>query len=410
MRGRALAGMLVLLGPAVAARAAPPSPRQPVVLGVAIPVEDPTGRALAPMHAALRRAERKVGQARLLFFGASHVAADIFTGEVRRLLQTRFGDAGHGFVLPAKPWRSYRHADVNIESSRGWEPYRVRWDRRERACYGPAGVSVAASSPEEYGAVRTTTDNLHGRQVGRFDLFYWLQPAGGTLQVTLDDLPPRLLPTRGEPARPRLTTFEVVDGPHRLEVRPVGDGEVRLFGVAMERDVPGVIVDSLGINGARASYQLAWDEGCLREHLWRRRPDLVVLAYGTNEAGDTRPIPEVEARLRAVVGRVRSAVPAAACLLIGPSDRPVRLEDGSYARRLRTAEVVGAQRRVALTLGCGFFDLVAFMGGEMSMVRWAAHAPPYGAPDHVHLTRRGYERLGAVLTRALLAGYDVSSR
>ena len=71
-----------------------------------------------------------------------------------------------------------------------------------------------------------------------------------------------------------------------------------------------------------------------------------------------------------------------------------------------TAQLIQAQHRVAVEMGCGFFDLVAFMGGPLSMVTWASAEPAYGSQDHVHFTRTGYERLGNVLLDALLEGFD----
>ena len=60
----------------------------------------------------------------------------------------------------------------------------------------------------------------------------------------------------------------------------------RIFGMSLERNNPGVVIDTLGIPGARASTQLLWNEALQREHMQRRKPNLVVLAYGTNETGD----------------------------------------------------------------------------------------------------------------------------
>jgi len=47
-------------------------------------------RAFTP-HCTRREQPR---QARIVFYGASHVAADIYTEVVRTRLQTRFGEAG----------------------------------------------------------------------------------------------------------------------------------------------------------------------------------------------------------------------------------------------------------------------------------------------------------------------------
>lgn len=388
--------------PGASAAGAPPAAR----LGIPLSIEDPSGRALDPLHAALRQAELGAGQARIVFYGASHVASDLFTGHVRRALQKQFGDAGHGFVMPARPWPRYRHADVNLESSLGWETRRIRSGNREPGCYGLAGMSVAASDASQFGAVWTTHDNPVGRRADLFELFYWRQPGGGTLDVLLDAEPARQLSTESTFDSLGYARFHAEDGPHRLEVRPRGDGEVRLFGLAVERRAPGVIVDTLGINGARAAAQLYWDEGCTTSLLRFRRPNLVVLAYGTNESGDSGPIERYAGSLRRVVGRVRTAVPEAACLLVGPSDLPARLGRRGWQLRPRNVAVNEVQRAVSTELGCGFFDVIAFMGGPGSMARWSVHRPPYGAPDRVHFTRLGYRRLGEVLTAALLEGYE----
>jgi lysophospholipase L1-like esterase len=376
------------------------------VPGLPIAVEDRDGQSLASFHAALRRAERGAGQARLVFFGASHVASDLFTGHIRQELQRRFGDAGHGLVLPAHPWRTYRHRGIELESSRrDWQSEKVRVGTSEPEPFGIHGVYVESSRAGAWGRLRTADSGV-GTTASLFDVYYQSRPDGGAFDVVVDGRVVQTVSTRADAVGAGYATYHLPDEQHELELRVRGDGAVRFFGVAVERDTPGVLVDTLGINGARARYQLMWDETLHREQLERRRPDLVVLAYGTNESGDDAPIERYEEELRAVVARVRETVPNASCLLVGPSDRPVRRPDGTYEDRARTAQIVEVQHRVALESGCGFFDLVAFTGGPLSMVQWAAHEPPYAAPDHVHYTRRGYERLGEVMLGALLDGYD----
>ena len=384
--------------------AAEPAPA--VAPAPTVRIEDPSGRALAAFHEALRRARARKAQVRLLFFGASHTASDIYTGVIRRELQRRFGDAGHGFVMPARPWTQYRHEDIGVESTNTWHTDRVgKPDDRADGWYGLAGMSVSSASRKDYGRIRTVKNGPVGRRVGRFELFYLKQPSGGTLAIRVDGRRVRRVRTASDRFELGYETIRVRDRGHTFEVRPEGDGEVRLFGVVLERSVPGVVVDTLGIPGARARDILAWNPDVWREHLQRRKPDLVVLAYGTNESGDDEvPIAQYEAELREVLRRLRAAVPEASCLLIGPSDRPIRFADGTLAPRPRTEQIAEVQRRVASESGCGFFDLVAFTGGPMSLVEWAQADPPLAQPDLVHFTRAGYERLGRALLTALLRG------
>ncbi len=380
------------------------------VPGLRIPIHDPSGVALAHFYEALRRAEAGEGQAKLAFYGASHVASDLFTGYLRDALQRRFGDAGPGFVIPAHPWRFYRNQRFDIESSRRlWDGHKVRATDPEVHYYGLAGAFVETSRRGAFGAITTREHDGLGGKVSRYDLYYMQQPGGGSFEVKIDGEVVGRVDTDSEDKGAGYATYEVEDGAHRFEVRTLSDRPVRIFGVAADRETPGVILDTLGINGARARYHLQWEDGMYREHLARRHPDLVVLAYGTNESGDDEvPITTYEERLRRVLTRVKEVVPEASCLLIGPSDRPFR-EDGDALDRPRTSELVDAQRRVSEEMGCGFFDLVAFMGGPLSMVDWVEHDPRYGAPDHIHYTRRGYERLGEALRYALLYDFEAPS-
>lgn len=374
-------------------------------LGLDIGIEDRDGKSMRALHEALARAAAGEGQARLLFFGGSHVASDLFTGYLRRELQARYGDAGHGFVVPVHPWRTYRHHDIGIESDADrWETHRIRVGDTEVERVGIAGVAMQSTRPDSFGAVTTIGEGETGTAAGLFELYYMSQPRGGELDVLIDGRRARRISTQSTKTSTGYATFRVPDGPHRFEIRTVDKRPVRLFGLAVERDKPGVIVDTLGINGSRARYQLLWDDAIYREHLRRRKPDLVVLAYGTNESGDDSPIEDYERDLRRVVQRVRETVPEASCLLIGPSDRPTQIEERVFEDRDRTMRLIEVQHRVALELGCGFFDLVAFQGGALSMVQWAANDPAYASQDHIHFNRLGYQRLGEVLLAALLEG------
>jgi lysophospholipase L1-like esterase len=384
--------------------AAPALPPRPAF--VAVPIEDPSGHALAAFHAALRRAETKQGQAHIVFYGASHVAADVYTEIIRVRLQTRFGEAGVGFALPAKPLIHYRSAGIEFENSVGWTGVHVKVGEPSVNRFGLAGMYVVSGRKPAHSAFSTRArSGLTGR-ASEFELYYLKQPKGGHLSVSIDGESHEIA-TAAPRAKPGYQRFSLPDAEHRVELTTHRDGPVQLFGMVIERNAPGVVLDTLGIPGARAANQLLWDEALFREQLTRRNPDLVVLAYGTNEAGDdTQPIEEYAANLRAVMARVQGAAPSASCLLIGPSDRPNRDEEGNFIDRPRTMLVANVQRQVAAEHGCGFFDLIAFMGGPMSMPYWVAQDPPLAAPDHVHFTYRGYELLGTVLYDDLLAGYD----
>lgn len=396
---------------AAALSGAAQTPREDLPPGLtASRIEAPPGtNPLARFHKALWRAAQGRDKARILFYGDSHVASDFMTGRLRDALQARFGDAGPGFVIAGKPWRSHRHERFASIDAEGLTANRIkaRLGPDETARLGLAGVALLA---DDRGArVRLSTRTLKDRppEKLRGELFYLRQPHGGAIRIEIDGKRVASVRTRGSRERAGYHHFALPShtAHHDIELRAASDGPVTWYGVALEEEGPGVVLDTLGIPGARARAQLSWNGSLLRDHLRRRAPDLVVLAYGTNEAGDAEePLSTYASQLSEVVRRMREATKDASCLLIGPSDRVERVRAGGYRSLPRTADLIAVQRQVAREQGCGYFDLVSAMGGPLSIVRWASAHPAFGAEDMVHLTRRGYVALGDTLTDALLAG------
>jgi lysophospholipase L1-like esterase len=213
------------------------------------------------------------------------------------------------------------------------------------------------------------------------------------------------LETRAPTAQSAWHAFDVADGPHQIEVRSTGDGTVRLFGVTLDRSATGITLDALGIGGMTIEAPLSWSEPHMAEQIRHRAPDLIVLAYGTNESAGEVPEATYERRLVDLLGRMARAMPSASCMLLGPPDRAEKQKDGSWVSSAKLREIVETQRRGAAAAGCAFFDQDAAMGGDGSMARWAAEHPPRAVRDRVHLTRQGYSDLAESFVGDLLRAY-----
>lgn len=396
---------------------APPDPVQdaPVswteVLAGALPGREPLPpRPIEGSPGALRDIARAmqrpaIGQRlRISVWGASHTAADYFTGELRRALQAQWGDGGHGFVWPAAMTNAERAHDLVLCSTQTWRSDFVgRTGGRSDGWYGPGGGSLSSSDPTDFSTMETTKSAPQGGAWREIEVQALGAPQAGSLLLTIDEAAPRVLDLRR--ASPGLLRFRVrvPEGPHRLSLRPLGDGEARLLAVSLENDPQGVIVDAIGIRGRTARTWLSWDQAQLNEGVAALAPDLIVLAYGTNEAADPHVSRvQVQADLRAVLARARAAAPAAACLVIGPTDRAKAISQGKrYSVYGRTALVAEAQREVALQAGCGFWDWQAAMGGPGSALTWRSMSPPQMSADLIHLSAEGYARSASLLLDAL---------
>ncbi|HVP00184.1 MAG TPA: GDSL-type esterase/lipase family protein [Bryobacteraceae bacterium] len=369
---------------------------QKVANGAEIPVQN--AGTLIPFFEQLYRHQKgeMPGPLRILHYGDSHTAADEWTGDLRSHFQEKFGDGGSGYSLIGRPYAGYRRFDVRSGSTRGWHTEGLVGKAPGDGIYGLGGISMSTRSPRE--SVYLLAD------CSQFELFYLQQPGGGSLQIYDNGNPVERLSTDGTPA-PGYYHYEGVPGQHRFEVETLDHAPVRLFGWVAENS-RGVTYEELGINGAQASISLNWDEEVLKSNIERRNPALIVLAYGTNEAGrKDQTVETYRDMFVELIGRFRKAAPTATILIIGPPDRFVRTRSKGWIPLDNIDLIVAGQREAAAATGCAFWDLRAKMGGKGAMKQWVQAG--MAQSDYVHFTGAGYRMIGDAVFRDLMGQYEI---
>jgi len=377
-------------------------------------IEDPHG-VMSHWYRRLAAAERGGSDAvaRALMYGESTNATDRVSGKLRELLQRRFGDAGKGFVPIAPGWPAQGHRHVEWDHEGRWRTWVVNRRNGPLDRYGLGGV-IATNRHEGAKALFATVDDSPvGNRVSRYELFYQAWPGGGDVALRVDGGAHREISTRSDTVADRVHAIEVSDGPHLLEVEAASPSEeVRLYGVVMERDRPGVVVDGLMLVGAFTRVLLQFDQEHWARQIELRQPDLMVFWMGGNDAvskttgfSSSRYVDQYSTAL----SRARRGRPEASCLVVGVLDAAER-RDGHVRTLRRIPRVVDAQRQAALGAGCAFFDLFEAAGGHGTMRRWRHTSPRYAEGDYEHLTVAGAEHVGEMLYEELMRGYQARGR
>ncbi len=309
---------------------------------------------------------------RILHYGDSPTTADMITADARALLQERFGDAGHGYHLIAKPWAWYEHRGVAITSANGWKVEPATTAGLKDGQYGLGGVS------------------FRGEAGARSQ--FWLRTPQA--KASLDQ------------AAGSLAVLKKLSDTS-WEVSVPDESSARVFGVTFQTGKPGIQYDSLGLNGAYISVLARmFNEDAWAGELKQAHPQLVIINYGTNESMYAKFVDYAfEKELRIVIQRIRKAIPDADILIMSPMDRGTRSSTGSIVTVPALARLVTIEQRVAAEENVAFFNTFQAMGGEGTMGRWYEAEPRLVGADFIHPMPRGAKIVGGLLNEALMHGY-----
>ncbi|GEL70599.1 hypothetical protein MVI01_23830 [Myxococcus virescens] len=358
----------------------------------------PYTRALAELREDARRTP-----VRVVHLGDSLVASDHITDLVRDRLQERFGAGGKGFLFITRPASAGRWTRSG-RGSDGWEIERLVDSKWPRDRVGWTGVAFSS----EKGSQSTRYD-VEGSRVA--ELFFLAQPASGSVQFSVDGKPLQRIHTRGFSKNKSEAAFARVTLPQGAKsLTLTTSGKVELHGMTLESGTPGVVYDTVGLLGGMAEVYLRAQPAAFRAQLRQRKPSLVVMMVGGNEAffysRDRTTLDEVRAQIKELMSRVRSNVPNAACLLMAPIDAGVRTMSGEVVSRRGTQEIGAIYREEARAAGCAFWDAYAAMGGEGSALRWLEEG--LMLDDLVHPRARGSDLLGHLFDLSLQRAFAKS--
>ena len=362
-------------------------------------LSDPV-HALNGFYRALRSTASGGPSTRILHYGDSPVTADSITADLREILQERFGDGGHGFVLIAKPWAWYGHRGVEIRSQ-GWRSQPATQEARAQdGLHGIGGVSFEGG-PGAFSVLRLERDHA------RVEIAFLKHRAGGVFLVQADGQTLGSMNTASPHVQSEWAAYDLPRGARTLRIQ-VQSGVVRLFGVTFESSSPGLIYHSVGLNGGQVQVIVRhFDRNHWAEQLQHYRPDLVVLNYGTNESVFPKYLDtQYPDELRQVIERIQQALPGTSILMMSPMDRGERGPGGQIVTVPSVPHVVSLQHDIAAQMGCAFFDTFTAMGGSGTMARWYTSRPQLVTADFIHPFPEGARRVGVLLDDALLSGYE----
>jgi lysophospholipase L1-like esterase len=398
--------MLPLLGAAAALAIQAPPPPAPCRARLCF------AESLRPFLAKLRAG----APVHIIQIGDSHTAGDMITNGWRTRLQARYGAGGRGVLAAGRPYPGYLTWGVTATQSSGWSA-NASFGGRYRADGPPVGLAGFTQTARAAGETLGVAADSPDQDFDRIILCAITQPGGGTVNVHLGAQAESW--ALGAPVlTPACRTMDSDSPVSAATVTTEDGGPVSITSFATLRREGGVVLSNLGVVGAQLVHFSRTSDDVVQAELAAYRPDLLVLAFGTNEGFSVSlTLDAYEAALRDQIARIRRlAGRDVPILLLGPPDAATRTPapaglagacgDG-WAVPRGLAAVRERQQEVARAMYAAFWDWSAAMGGRCASSLWRMSDQMRG--DHVHFTRSGGDRIGAMLDADLARALELMS-
>lgn len=340
---------------------------------------------------------------KILHIGGSHIQADVWSGETRKLLREWSKQEGErGFIFPQKLARSNGSPNFLV-SYTGWWSYHKNILPKVSYPIGLAGVAAATHDSLAHLAI-TLVGESHAEfpypqyHFTRAKIFH--NADSSCFELALDT---NIAHQKTTSAGWGYTEFLFEKPQTRLplKVQKTSPNQIQfvLYGINLENDEAGFSYSAVGINGATVNAFLHCS--LLELHLKTVQPDLVIFSLGVNDSRyEPFNVQAYEKNYDNLVQMIKSASPNAAILFTTNSD--------NFKRRWRqnnnTPIARDALIRLAKRHNAAVWDLFNVMGGLGSFKQW--HNAKLAKKDRVHFNRQGYRLIGKLMFDAILDGYE----
>lgn len=337
---------------------------------------------------------------RVLHYGDSQLEEDRITSTIRAGLQERFGGSGPGLLPFGRPYYTLCVSESSTADLNRWMVF-GEGSKRSDGRYGVMGqVSrIDTSVFTTVGAIKKNTTPSR-----RFRRLTVLAGNVSSLNVKCGGKQQKLGPVNDASGVGRLV-FDLPDSSSSVRFSTWGSADI--YGIQLD-DTLGVSVDNIPMRGCSGTVFTRISSAQLKEYAEHDNVRLVILQFGGNAMPyrkTGKAISEYKESIEKQIRHIRSVMPRAAVLFIGPSDMSTNVK-GKMQTYPHLPMMVDSLKAAANNAGAAYWDLYSAMGGDGSMVEWVKASPALAGSDYVHFTPRGAEAMGNMFVESLMLYYE----
>ena len=341
---------------------------------------------------------------RIAFLGDSFIEGDILAGNLREMLQSRFGGNGIGWIDAADKRNEVRPTIKAEAKGLTWHNIKeknIDYD----LCGFQMGYATLSNGCKV--VLRGSKFKPHATTWQKASVFV-RNGCDITLKAKINDQPEQAF-TAAPGKEMKTIDYKGNMGSLALSLSPACANSNIMYGIALESR-QGVVLDNFSIRGFSGDAIAKASKGIMQEFAKLREYDLIIMEYGLNTANDRNT--DLNYRLytnkmKNVISMLREVYPETSILVMGVPDRSKRTLNG-FETMPCIETMTSWQRQMASSQKVAFYSLFQTMGGRNSMKKFVDNKD--ANKDYTHLTLKGGDRLARKVYRSIVTGLNNYNR
>ena len=334
----------------------------------------------------------------IVHFGDSHIQGDYFSGEIRRILQEEFGDAGHGIYFPYSLCKSWGPKGLQSASNGEWTySHILKPDLTNKV--GFAGYELSTLT-KDASLIFQFTENFKDSPANRLKIWYGMDSSSQDFHlndkfiVQVDQKFKNGWGVRTYSSKEAIKGFDL-----SLMAGNTSNTNFSFYGFELLKQAPiGINYHHCGVVGAQFTH-LINNADLVLEQLAYLSPDLLLFSFGTNEAYGNIDTVKYFNSINNFISTLNQLFPTTAIII---TTAPDTRSQGKVPPS--QVNVNNQLIKLSKSQDLSVFDLNKAMGGWGSLTNW--YKSKLTLDDKLHFNAAGYSLQGKMFSLALLESYN----
>lgn len=361
---------------------------------------DSTMRGMKHFYEALSQVKTMERPVRIAYFGDSFIEADIFTADLREMLQNEFGGCGVGYVPVTSSISGYR--PTVRHSFGGWSSH----SSNDSVGFNKVLQDISGHYffPREGAYVQLKGQNKYASRLDTCEVstFYYLNKGFAAIRSKVNGAREGELHEETGDGTMQALAVEGKIGQVRWSVEQ-SDSAI-FYGVAMDGK-RGISLDNFSVRGSSGLHLRSIPLRTLLAFRRLRTYDLIVIQYGLNVATERGvKYDGYKKGMLTVVEHLKTAFPEAGILLVSVGDREYKNDNGELRTMPGVKNLIRYQQSIAADSHIAFWNMYDAMGGQGSIVEMIDRK--MANLDYTHINFKGGKHLAGILFETLMYGKE----